>query len=100
MNPAEFAKSARIYVDDQTGWSSLYLYAWGEKEYFGGWPGAAPSGTETIDGVTYKYWDHTGEGEDENLIFNNGNGTQLGDFNIKLYGDIYLTITPDGCSAK
>lgn len=100
LNPAEFAKSARIYVDDQTGWSSLYLYAWGEKEYFGGWPGAAPSGTETIDGVTYKYWDHTGEGEDENLIFNNGNGTQLGDFNIKLYGDIYLTITPDGCSAK
>lgn len=100
LDPAAFAKKARLYVEDLTGWSSLYVYAWGEKEFFGGWPGKSPDGTETVGGVTYKYWDYTGEGEDENLIFNNGDGTQLGDFNIKLYGDIYLKITESGCTAK
>lgn len=100
LDPDTFAKNARLYVEDQTGWSSLYVYAWGEKEFFGGWPGKAPDGTETVGGVTYRYWDYTGEGEDENLIFNDGAGTQLGDFNVSLYGDIYLKITESGCTAK
>jgi hypothetical protein len=42
-----------IYIDNQTGWDAISLYAWGDKEFFGGWPGALPTGTKTVDGVNY-----------------------------------------------
>lgn len=88
-----------IYVQDETGWESTSLYAWGTDlpELFGGWPGAQPTGVQTIDGVKYKYWD-TGK-DNEGLVYNlifNGNGKQLSDFNYTLDHDVYLKITADG----
>ena len=44
-----------IYVKDETGWPSLYLYMWGDKELNGGWPGRQISSSKVINGTTWKY---------------------------------------------
>lgn len=88
-----------IYVVDNTGYDELAMYAWGDAEAFGGWPGMRPTGKIEIDGVNYTYFD-TGaanEGLNLNLIFNNnGDGKQLGDYNVTLNQDFYLELTPEG----
>ena len=88
-----------IYVLDNTGWTDLALYAWGDAEAFGGWPGIEVTGKMEINGVNYKYFD-TGadnEGLNLNLIFNNnGNGSQLPDYNVTLNKDFYFELTADG----
>ncbi len=90
-----------IYVDDQTGWDAIALYAWGDKEFFGGWPGALPTGTKTVDGVNYTFWEFTSAGETEHLIFNNnGGGSQTPDYDVVLDRDYYLTVTSSGVTAK
>jgi hypothetical protein len=89
-----------IYVEDLSGWANLYLYAWGDKEAFGGWPGAAPEGTATVDGVTYKTFSVEGNGETENLIFNNNDGTQFDGPTITLDRDYYITITDSSFTLK
>jgi hypothetical protein len=89
-----------IYVEDQSGWDSLYLYAWGDKEIFGGWPGAAPTGSATVDGVDYKTFVVEGAGETENLIFNNNNGSQFDGPTVTLDHDMYITITDSSYTLK
>ncbi|MBP3744952.1 MAG: starch-binding protein, partial [Prevotella sp.] len=88
-----------VYVDDQTGWDALALYAWGDAEAFGGWPGMQVTGTRKINGVVYKYFDmgEANTGLAENLIFNNnGGGSQLADFAYTIDHNLYLRITADG----
>lgn len=88
-----------IYVDDQTGWDALALYAWGDAEVFGGWPGASVKGTWKHEGVTWKYFDfgEANTGLVEHLIFNNGgNGIQLADFDFTIDRNVYVKITPEG----
>ena len=90
-----------IYVDNQSGWDAISLYAWGDKEFFGNWPGVAPTGSKTVDGVDYIYWEFTSAGESEHLIFNNsGAGEQTPDFNVVLDRDYYLTVTASGVTPK
>lgn len=90
-----------IFIEDKTGWDNIALYAWGDKEFFGDWPGAAPTGTSTVDGLTYTYWEFTSAGETEHLIFNNnGGGTQTPDFDVVLDKDYYLIVTADGVTLK
>lgn len=90
-----------IYVEDNSGWSELALYAWGSDipELFGAWPGIQPTGTVEKDGVTYKYFD-TGEankGLTYNLIFNNNDGGEQFDAAVvTLDRDYYLRITDSG----
>lgn len=88
-----------IYVVDNSGYDELTLYAWGDAEIFGGWPGVKATGTVVMNGVSYKYFD-TGaanEGLTEHLIFNNnGGGKQLADFDVTLDQDYYVELTPDG----
>ena len=88
-----------IYVINNTGWTDLALYAWGDAEAFGGWPGMAVTGRMEINGVMYQYFD-TGaanEGLNLNLIFNNnGGGDQLPDVNVDLNKDYYFELTADG----
>lgn len=89
-----------VYVDDQTGWNQLYLYQWGDvNDLGGGWPGTTPTGSINIGGVTYKYFDmgEANNGLNQNLIFNNGEGTQLPDFAFTIDRDIFLRITDKGC---
>lgn len=87
------------YVIDETGWDVLTMYAWGDAEAFGGWPGMEPTGKEKVNGVEYIYFDlgEANEGLNLNLIFNNGgNGVQLGDFNFTVDRDVFLKLTADG----
>jgi len=96
VNPA-VGKTCTIYVDDQTGWDALALYAWGDKEIFGGWPGMVPTGSVTVAGVTYKTFEVEGNGETENLIFNNNNGgSQLADYPVVLNRNYWLRATAEG----
>ena len=37
-----------IYVEDNSTWETLSLYAWGDAELGGGWPGIQVTGTKTI----------------------------------------------------
>ena len=89
-----------VYVIDETGWDAITLYQWGDvNDLGGGWPGAAPTGTQTIDGVQYKYWDMGEEntGLSQHLIFNNGgDGIQLADFDFVIDRDIFLRVTATG----
>ncbi len=98
--PAEPAHDGFVvYVDNQTSWANLYLYQWGDINDLGGaWPGAKATGTEVKNGKTYLYFDM---GEDnsglvQHLIFNNGEGIQLADFNYTIDHDLYLKITDTG----
>ena len=90
-----------IFIEDKTGWDAITLYAWGDKEFFGGWPGVAPTGEKTVDGVNYTFWEFTSAGESEHLIFNNnGGGEQAPDFDVVLNKDYYLIVTADGVTLK
>ena len=95
----------RIYVQDESGWGeNLRVYAWGNNlpELFGGWPGAAASGTEEIGGKQYKYFDIAGSnfGLEYNLIFNNqaegvpeAEKTQFDGPKVTVDRDHYLVVT-------
>ena len=96
------APATRIYVADQTGWEAITLYCWGDSEVFGSWPGAQVAGTETIDGVEYKYFDVPAAafGQKVNLIFNNNNGgvqieNKAAQKDLVLNQDYFYTVTAD-----
>ena len=95
----------RIYIIDQTGWDAIALYQWGDVNNLGGeWPGAPVSGTWTANGQEYKYFEYGDDifGLAQNLIFNNnGNGTQLADYNVTFtegVQDYFFLVTADGVS--
>lgn len=89
-----------VYVIDETLWDAITLYQWGDvNDLGGGWPGAAPTGTQTINGQQYKYWDMGEEntGLSQHLIFNNaGQGIQLADFDYVIDHDLFLRVTATG----
>ena len=83
-----------IYTIDETGWDALGLYAWGDSELFGAWPGQAWVDEKEIEGQTYKVFLLDAESGSYNLIFNNwNNGSQLSDYNITPNRDYYFRIT-------
>lgn len=87
------ANAYNIYIDNQVGYAETALYAWGDAEAFGGWPGITPSGTQTVDGTEYLKFEcpATADGLNLNLIFNNNNnGSQLADYNVTLDKDYYF----------
>ncbi len=87
-----------IYVDDQTGWDALGLYAWGDSELFGAWPGEASVGEVSLNkATTYKVFLLDTEGGNYHLIFNNwNNGKQLPDYDITADRDYYFQIDENG----
>lgn len=87
----------RIYVDNQTSWDALGLYAWGDSELFGAWPGQAPIDEADIDGVHYTIFGLDSDGGNFHLIFNNwNNNKQLPDFDIVANRDYWLMINDEG----
>ncbi|MBQ9575576.1 MAG: hypothetical protein IJV11_01725 [Muribaculaceae bacterium] len=83
-----------VFVNDQTGWDALGLYAWGDSELFGSWPGEASVGDSIVGGTLYKVFLLDTEGGNYHLIFNNwNNGLQLPDYDIVANRDYYFTIT-------
>ena len=90
-----------LFVENNTGWDATYLYAYGEAgEMFGKWPGKAADGTATVAGVKYDVFYVYGDGESENFIFNNGNGTQLADITLTLDQDYTIAIDAQGAQLK
>ncbi len=89
-----------IYIDDRSGWDALYLYGWADgcTEVFGGWPGASPSGTATVDGVSYKQFPVPAAytGTTYNLICNNYAGSQFDLTAVTFDRDYYFYITSTG----
>ena len=107
MAIASLSASAQhsIYVANRTGWEEVSMYAYGldgegqadpAAEIFGAWPGAAPAGTETINGVVYSKFTTTAadNGKTVNLIYNNGS-SQLNDLaGVVLDKDYYFAADP------
>lgn len=88
-----------IYVIDETGYDALGLYAWGDSELFGAWPGESWVDEKTIDDHVYKVFLLDAESGSYNLIFNNwNNGKQVPDFNITANRDYYLRVTDSAVS--
>ena len=86
-----------IFVNDQTGWDALGLYAWGDSELFGAWPGEASVGDSIVNDTNYKVFLLDANSGNYHLIFNNwNNGVQLPDYDIVADRDYYFTITADG----
>ena len=92
-----------VYVSDTTGWDSIYLYTWkdGVGTVGAAWPGVAPASEKEIESVTYKAFELGEEvvGESLHLIFNNGAGTQLGDYDLTFTEGVteyYLVVSAEG----
>ena len=90
----------KLYVNNQTGWATFDIYAYGNLEAFGGWPGATTAPTEVKNGVTYSVYEFQVEkaAPNLNLIIHNNVGEGVdGDqrlyFTINEARDYYLTIT-------
>ena len=90
-----------LFVLNQSSQTELALYAWGDAEAFGGWPGMQPTGNQVINGNEYIYFDmgQANTGLNLNLIPNNNNGGvqwEGGDLNFTIDHDIYLRIFDGG----
>ena len=84
-----------IYIEDNTGYEALGLYAYGDKEIWGAWPGQAPIDEQVIDGKTFQVFGHNEASGSFTLILNNWNRSlQLPDMPIQGGKDYYFTATP------
>ncbi len=92
----------RIYVTNDTNLNDLAIYAWGDMEAFGEWPGAVFNDMETVNGVTYYYVEIPSDATDKglNLIINwDSGGSSRAQYDlagITVNRDYYYEITGDG----
>lgn len=95
-------RAANLYVQDNTGWGSLYLYSYinDSQGLHGKWPGSQPSRTENINGVLCSVFTFNPSAAGQYfLIFNNGSGAQIkNDFLADQLRDYYLVVTATGCT--
>ena len=100
-----FAGTHHIYVDNQSDWENVALYAWADgksdaDDLLGGWPGMSPAAeTVEIDGVNYLDFEIDDTKFAANFIFNGG-GQQFDWVNNPSPRDYYLTVTSDGATQK
>ena len=93
IDPQNYSEYSIFITDVDVNYLEKALYAWGDADIFGGWPGKQPVGVSEINGVNYNVFPLTADaiGKNVNLIYNNNNnGTQLPDYNVTLNGDLYL----------
>lgn len=70
-----------IYFHNQGGWENVYAYAWVDSDQFlGPWTGTAAAPAGGNDGWFYVTFAVPYEGI--KIIFNDGNGTQIGDVSV------------------
>ena len=91
---ASYPKIYHIYIDNQTGWNDIALYAWKDSgdRPLGDWPGIKPTGTVVIEGKTYhdfqvNEWVFNGKLK----LNNNNNGQDTNEYAIGSAGNYYLT---------
>ncbi len=83
-----------IYAIDKTGWASLGLYAYGDSEFYGAWPGQTVIDEREINGRTYKVFPLDTNTGNYKLIFNNwNNGKQSPEYPIVANRDYYFEVT-------
>ena len=90
-----------IYVHNFTGWDTFDVYAWGDTEYLGGWPGKeAADDVATVDNseyLVYNFQAYAGQTVNLNLIFHNNVGENV-EGDLRQYGtitearDYYFTV--------
>lgn len=91
-----------IYVHNFTGWDTFDVYAWGDTEYLGGWPGKTTDDvtTTTVDNseyLVYNFQAYAGQTVNLNLIFHNNVGENV-EGDLRQYGtinearDYYFTV--------
>lgn len=82
-----------IYIENVTGWNSLSLYATGDNEIFGAFPGITTNISTVINGVTYSVFEYSGNGNYTLRLNDNGAGNTLPDYAITGGKDHYLCAT-------
>lgn len=94
--PVEPGDHYYIYLENNTGWDKLSLYAWGDAEVFGTWPGSQPSGTYTVANRTYTRVQIPDQyiGASVSLIANNGRSGN-GDSSNRQYDLAAVTLDRD-----
>lgn len=86
-----------IYIENQAGYDRTAVYAWGDKEIWGSWPGQSSFDIKEISGTVYEVFGHNEADGNYNLIYNNANnGSQLNDYAIVGGRDYYFQATPNG----
>ena len=97
-----FAGTHHIYVDNQSGWENVALYAWAtgksNADLLGDWPGMSPTAVNVeIEGVNYLDFEIDDAKFAANFIFNNnGGGSQTADLWLSTARDYYFTLTSTG----
>ena len=93
-----FAGTHHIYVDNQSSWENVALFAWADgksaNDLLGNWPGKQPAAeTVEIDGVNYLDFEIDDAKFAANFIFNNnGGGSQFDWLTNPSPRDYYLII--------
>ena len=95
VTPTEY----KLYVNNKSGWTPLYVYAWGDAELFGGWPGKQSEGVTSIEGVSYETYTITPGTGVYHLIFNDGNGNQVDGVNLTPDSDKFVVLLSDKTSS-
>ena len=97
-DPQPEVKTYYVYVDEQNGWSHVYLYAWwgdAKDECIVGWPGTELTATKNIDGVVYLVYAIPAEHNGKTLQFIVNNGEDKQTPNSEQYlinNDVFLTV--------
>lgn len=89
-----------VYVNNQTGWDGIALYAWGDTlpELFGGWPGNNAPAAKNFAGTDYLAFEYDGVDLEYHLIFNNNSGgTQFDGPVLTIGNDFYMNVTATEC---
>ncbi|MDE6558888.1 MAG: starch-binding protein, partial [Muribaculaceae bacterium] len=69
--------SLRYYFLNSANWEKIYIHAWSPQPWTEGWPGHQMTETETLpDGKEYYFIEVREDQPLQNIIFNNGTGTQ------------------------
>lgn len=95
VEPTPELEEYQIYVYNSTSWENLYLYIWNNEntQLIGTWPGSKTEVKEIINDYEFLVWTiEVAEGTEENLIFNNNDGTQLKDLTVTMTEDLYLEV--------
>ena len=81
-NEQEEGENTRIYVLNNSTWTTPYMYAYvgdgGGMQPYGAWPGTYAGGTKSFGDYLYTYWEAAGFSGvgGINLILNDGKGNQ------------------------
>ncbi len=73
----------KVYVKNDANWSAVYCYMWNNDGNIQSWPGVQ---------MTYEgnnIWSYIVPDGYDNIIFNNGSGTQTGDMTFNGNGSLY-----------